>query len=341
MTHELFEQLKLSGHAGLVLHSSGTTGEPKIVLHDWNLLVKDALSRRHPKNRNKVVLAMLGMDHIGGVNTLLFCLANQCRLVFPKARTPKAVCAAIEEYEVNILPTTPSFLRMLLLSGAHFNHNMDSLQVISYGTESMSIQLLNSCMDAFPKVKFKQTYGLTETGILRTQSEDGRSIRMKIGGNTRVVDGMLEVQTETSMLGYLNAPSPYTEDGWYKTGDKVDVDGEFYTIQGRESDFINVGGEKVNPLKVEAVIMKMPGVLDCVAYGVTNPILGQVVGIRVQCKESMTSPVLKRMVKLLCRPHLSRQEMPIHIERTDLSLVNSRGKKVRKTEFVEVSNDNV
>jgi len=341
MTYELFDRLKLAGHAGLVLHSSGTTGETKIVLHDWNLLVKDALSRRYPHNKNKVVLAMLGMDHIGGVNTLLFCLANQCRIVFPKARTPKSVCAAIEEYEVNILPTTPSFLRMLLSSEAYLNHKMSSLHVISYGTEAMPIELLTRLREVFHWVSFKQMYGTTEIGILRTQSEPGNSVRMKIGGNTRVVDGMLEVKTETSMLGYLNAPSPYTEDGWYKTGDKVDVEGEFYTIQGRESDFINVGGEKVNPLRVESVIMKMPGVLDCVAYGVTNPILGQVVGIRVQCKETMTRPVLQRMVKLLCRPHLSRQEMPIHIERTEYSLLNARGKKVRKTEFVEVSNDNL
>ncbi len=56
------------------------------------------------------------------------------------------------------------------------------------------------------------------------------------------------------MLGYLNAPSPFTEDGWFMTGDRVDVDGEYIRFLGRDSGIINVGGQKVYPAEIESVI---------------------------------------------------------------------------------------
>ena len=57
-------------------------------------------------------------------------------------------------------------------------------------------------------------------------------------------DGMLEIRSQSAMLGYLNAPSPFTDDGWLKTGDRVDVDGEYIRFLGRNSDMINVGGKQ-------------------------------------------------------------------------------------------------
>lgn len=55
------------------------------------------------------------------------------------------------------------------------------------------------------------------------------------------------------MLGYLNAASPFTDDGWFKTGDEVEQDGEWLRILGRRSEIINVGGEKVSPAEIEGV----------------------------------------------------------------------------------------
>ena len=69
-----------------------------------------------------------------------------------------------------------------------------------------------------------QTHGLSEVGILRSKSEDSNSLWVKIGGEdyqTRIKD-MLEIKAKSAMLGYLNAPSPFTKDGWFMTGDKVE-----------------------------------------------------------------------------------------------------------------------
>ena len=110
--------------------------------------------------------------------------------------------------------------------------------------------------ELLPGVRLQQTYGLSEVGILRSKSKSSDSLWVKVGGEgfeTRIVDGMLEIKARSAMLGYLNAPSPFTNDGWLKTGDVVEQDGEYIRILRRDSEIINVGGEKVYPAEVERV----------------------------------------------------------------------------------------
>ena len=91
----------------------------------------------------------------------------------------------------------------------------------------------------------------------------------------KIVDGTLFVKAETAMLGYLNASSPFTEDGWLKTGDAVEVDGEYIKTLGRKSEIINVGGEKVYPQEVENVIQEMDNVIEVTVYREKNSIIGK------------------------------------------------------------------
>ena len=61
-------------------------------------------------------------------------------------------------------------------------------------------------------------------GVLRSKSKSNDSLWVKVGGDgyeTRIVDGILQIKAESAMLGYLNAPSPFTDDGWFITGDEV------------------------------------------------------------------------------------------------------------------------
>ena len=90
-------------------------------------------------------------------------------------------------------------------------------------------------------------------------------------------EGLLEIRAESSMLGYLNAPSPFTDDGWFMTGDAVEQQGEYFRILGRASDLINVGGRKVYPAEVEAVIAEVENVKDVSVAGEAHPFTGQVV----------------------------------------------------------------
>ena len=108
---------------------------------------------------------------------------------------------------------------------------------------------------------------------------------MKIGGEgveTRVVDNVLEIRSATRMLGYLNAKSPFDEDGWYNTKDIVEERNGYYKVTGRTAEVINVGGLKFMPSEVERVALQFDGVELAKAEGKPNPITGQHVELNVQ-----------------------------------------------------------
>jgi long-chain acyl-CoA synthetase len=158
----------------------------------------------------------------------------------------------VSRHAVEVLPTTPTFLRMMLMSGLIPAHVPASLKIITYGTERMDQPTLDALCAALPEVDFRQTFGMSELGIVRVKSEARNSLFMQIGGEgvkTRVVDGVLEIYSETRMLGYLNAPNPFDNDGWYNTKDQVVTRNGFYKVTGRSSDLINVGRLEVHGLR--------------------------------------------------------------------------------------------
>src|SRR5207247_5553917 len=182
----------------------------------------------------------------------------------------------------------PTFLNLVLISEAYQRDHLSSLRLITYGTEPMPESTLKLLHSLLPRVELQQTYGLSEIGILRSKSRASDALWMRIGGEgfqTRVVDGLLEVKARSAMLGYLNAPSPFSEDGWFRTGDAVETDGDYFRILGRKSELINVGGAKVYPQEVEAVILELAEVAEATVWGAPNPITGNIVCARVRPKE--------------------------------------------------------
>lgn len=280
VVHPLTRRLFELGDPGLVLFSSGSTGKSKASLHNFVPLLEKFKLRRH----KLCTLTFLLLDHIGGINTLLYTLSNGGVAVSVRDRNPETVCQAIELHGVQLLPTSPTFLNLLLISEAYRHYDLSSLELISYGTEVMPKSTLKRLCEIFPGVRLLQTYGLSELGILRSKSRSSDSLWMRVGGEgfeTKVADGTLWIRAKSAMLGYLNAPSPFDDEGWMDTGDMVEVDGDYIHILGRQSEIINVGGQKVYPVEVEDLLMQMGNVRDVVVCGEKNPVMGNIVIARV------------------------------------------------------------
>ena len=329
--HAIIENLFRQKHAGLVLFSSGSTGKPKAMVHDLDTLIS-SFEAKKPRKLN--MLLFLLFDHIGGINTLLNILATLSTAIIPRQRNSDEICALIEKYKISVLPSNPTFLNLILMSNAYKKYDLSSLKMITYGTEAMSESLLARLKATFKKVKFLQTFGTSETGILNTSSKSSSSTYIKLNdAEYKTINGELWIKSKTQILGYLNADmsafEASFEDGWFKTGDLVCLDGEYLKIVGRLKELINIGGKKALPSEIESVIMELENIADCVVYGEKNAITGQSVSCDVVLKNTMAKDELKKLIRSACASKLERYKIPSKINVVEKIAFTNRFKKVR------------
>lgn len=326
--HEILKKLKEKKSPGLVIFSSGSTGKSKASVHDFLPI----LDKFKVKRLSQKTISFYLFDHIGGVNTILYILSNGGTIIPIEDRNPENVCKIIEKYKVEHLPLTPTFLSMILISKAYEKYDISSLKTVSYGTEVMPESTLKIFNELFPDIQLRQAYGLSELGILRSKSRSSDSIWLKVGGEgyeTKIKNDILYIKAKSAMLGYLNAPSPFDDEGWFNTQDKVETDGEWIKILGRETDIINVGGQKVYPAEVESVLGEINNIESASVFGVENALVGNVVGAKVSLTEPEDLKSLKKRIRSYCKERLESFKIPVHIEIVDGALVSSRFKKIR------------
>ena len=324
-SHKIINDLQTSKCAGLILFSSGSTGAPKAMIHNLDTLV-DSYGYKKQKQINMLVFLMF--DHIGGINTMLNILSMNATMIIPQNRNADDICKLIEEYKIAVLPSSPTFLNLILINRSYEKYDLSSLRMITYGTETMPEGLLGRLKAVFSKVKFLQTFGTSETGIAATSSKSSSSTFMKIDDENleyKIVDNELWLRSKTQILGYLNrSMESFTSDGWFKTGDLVELDNEgFIKIIGRNKEIINVGGQKVLPSEVESVLLGMDEIEDCLVYGEQNAITGQSVSCDVVLKHGIDDSGFKILVRKFCKDKLDNFKIPTRVN------------VVQKTEFTE------
>jgi acyl-CoA synthetase (AMP-forming)/AMP-acid ligase II len=199
---------------------------------------------------------------------------------------------------------------------------------------------LDRLAQVFPAAKLQQTYGLSELGILRSQSRDSTSLWVRLGGEgyeTKVVDNRLWIKAESTMLGYLNATSVLDDQGYFDTGDVVEVDGEWLRILGRASEVINVGGSKVFPAEVESVLLTLDNVEDTVVYAEPNPLTGQTVAATIKLHHKESPQHFKIRMRQCCRGRLAPYQMPTRVRFTTEPLHSERFKRMRRAAAIQAS----
>lgn len=315
-------------HSCLILMTSGTTGIPKAIVYDFEKLI----SRFSIRSKPLVSFPVLQIDHFGGLNTILGIIFSGGTAVLSNNRNASAVIDLIQMHKIELLPSTPTFLKLMLISSNFAPEKLKSLKLITYGTEVMPDSLLRKVHELLPNVKFKQTYGLSEVGVLSTKSLDSKSTFVKLGGagfKFKIVNNKLWIKSDFAMEGYIGKSSSLDSEGYFNTQDIVEVNEEYVRFLGRDSDIINIGGLKFYPQEVEDVLMQHIDVIDASCLTEKNELAGSIVKAYIVTSETANRIKLKKELRFLCRNNLGMHQIPSKYEFVNELTATKRLKKSR------------
>ena len=289
--------------APVLILTTGTTGEPRGVRHDWNRL---AAAVKHPDDRPGARwLLAYNLNQFAGVQVLIHVLVSRATLVVPASNQPREAVAALRDLGVTHASATPTFWRFVAgLIDEDVAKGLPLAQ-ITLGGEAVPAPVLERIERLFPSARVSQVYASNEFGS-GVSVRDGRSglptsvldrgddadVRM------RVIDGELHVRSRVGMLGYYGEPD--IDDTWRPTGDLVEVADDRIVFVGRTSEIINVGGVKVHPLPVEEIVGAIDGVELVHAYGRKNAVTGQIVAVDVVPRAGIDTEVLDERIRDAC-----------------------------------------
>jgi long-chain acyl-CoA synthetase len=277
----------------LYLHTSGTTGRPKIVELTYSNLFcfPDAMKNCVVLREKEVLGIILPMSHISGPIILNLLLSEKCKLVIIDSINPAGLFENISKHKITYFHAVPPVFSLMLKSGFAERYDTSSLDLIAMMGTSVPVSLMNAFKKGFPHVVVLQGYGLTETSplITLTKREDADQKRASIGtpvegAEIKVINeegdklglgeiGELIVKGPMVMKGYLNLPDENNErikDGYFYTNDlvKFDSDNYFYHMGRRDDLVVLSNGQNVYPAEIQNIIFSHPAVLDAAVIGI-------------------------------------------------------------------------
>lgn len=272
----------------LVLHTSGSSGTPKAVLHTQAALAHTArtMARVHGLGPADAVLMPAPMAHVSGVlNGVTVPAAAGMQAVFMERWDPEEALELVESHAVTFMVGPPTFFVSMLDAPGYSPERVASLRLVSVGGAGVGADF---CRDASERLGavVKRSYGSTEAPTVATSrvgddprrgwDTDGRPTP---GAALRVdSDGELQVRGPGCFVGYADpddGAAAITEDGWFRTGDLARLDQGWLTVTGRSRATIIRGGENVDPSEVEAALAAHPAVRQVVVVGVEDRLLGE------------------------------------------------------------------
>ncbi len=269
----------------LLILTTGTTGAPKGVRHDWARVMR-AVAHVHPTPDQRWLLAY-GLHQFAGLQILVHVTAAQATLVAPAPRRPREGLAAMRAHAVDHASATPTFWRFVLAEMRSDDGPVPALRQITLGGEAVPAQVLDDLRTVFPEARISQIYAANEAGSSRSVRDNRPGLPIDALSEDedeliahKILDGQLWVRSKIGMLGYYGEP-PIDPDAWRPTGDLVEVVNDRVVFRGRASDIINVGGVKVHPLPIEDRITSVGGVELARVFGRPNALTGAIVAVDV------------------------------------------------------------
>lgn len=338
-----------------LMTTSGTTGLPKIVPHTLATLARSVV-RLRPGMAGSIPGSVAGgmpiwgllydPTRFAGLQVVLQALIGGGRLVAVDTSLPLAAqVAALAAAGVTHLSATPTLWRRILMVP---DHGRIPLAQATLGGEIADQPTLAAVRAAFPAARLTHIYASTEAGV-------GFSVTDGLAGfplswldappgpvRLRLHDGILWLrppvtaltpgQTPGQTLGQTLGQPPGVEidaEGYVRSGDRVEIAGGRVLFLGRENGLINIGGVKVYPETVEAVVKAVPGVALVQVSGKRSPVTGALVVAEVQLAPGADPETVRLAVQAACRARLEREAVPAIIRFVAGFATNAAGKLMR------------
>lgn len=325
----------------VVLFTSGTTGLPRPVTLSHGALVSRVQHFAGPFDASRppgVALMCVPAVHVGGLVGLLVALAGGSTTVVQRRFDAGEWLRLVEEHRVQRTFLVPVMVRRILDHPDFERTDLSSLASIAYGAAPATADLVTRAVEALPHVAFSNVFGQTETlGAVTALGPDDHRHPARLGSVGRPLPGvewrLVEPGGEEPVAPGAAGELQVLQGGrWHGTGDLVRADADGYLwSEGRLSDVVNRGGEKVGPAEVEAVLLAHPSVVDAAVAGVPDEELGERIGAVVV----LDFPVAGADLVGWCRDRLAPWKVPERVAVVDEVPRNELG-KVRRGDLLRV-----
>lgn len=319
-----------------VLLTSGTTGAPKLVAHTLATLT-GAMPTGTALGHGAVWSTFYDMRRYGGLQIFLRAMLGGGSMVLSSAAEPVgAFLARAGAAGVTHISGTPSHWRRALMSAAAAKM---APRYVRLSGEIADQTILDHLRTAYPDADIAHAYASTEAGVAFDVGDGFAGFPAGYLGRRgdvemRVNDGSLQIKSGRNATTYLGGDATpfFDADGFVDTGDMVELrDGRYYFV-GRRGGIINIGGQKVHPEEIEAVINRHPQVRMSLVRARKNPITGAIVVADVVVTAAASdAEALKGEILEACRENLARHKVPAVIRFVPAIEVSASGKLARAT----------
>jgi acyl-coenzyme A synthetase/AMP-(fatty) acid ligase len=333
----LLTKLKTERATEWLMLTSGTSGVPKIVRHTLEGLCGAIVAERPGRGAPPAWATFYDIRRYGGLQIFLRAILGGGSMVLSAPGEPLAdYVARLSAQSVTHISGTPSHWRRLLMSGAAAGF---APRYVRLSGEIADQAVLDGLKQAFPSSSVGHAYASTEAGVGFAVNDGFEGFPAHLIGPNRdgvemkVVDGSLRIRSKRAATAYIgNGAAALTDtDGFVDTGDMVELRGDRYYFVGRRGGIINIGGLKVHPEEIEAIINRHPDVRMSRAKSRKSPITGAIVVADVVLTESGAGRTREVRDEILadCRGNLASHKVPAVIRFVEALDVTPAGKLVR------------